>query len=1091
MAVVHLPFGGGLDEKTAAQWLDPEARVAAAVDGNYTHERVIEKRRGMGAVFQHGAAGGFGEGGRVVSTSRCGDIVALTPTGFAAYVASAATTSPLMGAAGFVPAVQVTRRPIVTVGSSAVGSAPSVPQVTEPPVLCDVPVANGTIRLAVYAGPATSGGNGTLYATAYDVSSNATIVPPTRIYTGAATNSVAWPIAAVYLDGAADPQSVAIFVSDSVAGFGSALWALNFSTSSLAFTGPRKLLTGSSWIANFDVSPIFNDGVGAFVVAYSDTTTRWSYVVFHPDFSIARAATQLNVAPTSYVCGDQIYVYALANDYVWFVYVFVDPGGGISTTIAYVSAVSASTFAHVFDQLLVTRTSLVLVPPVVTESGQAWLGWVVPQGNGSGGQMLSWSGIWEVYSAPGADLVMSGTIPLGVFPTARPISVERQVYLPAILNLYAGINNGFATPSGGVQSAQNTIYLVAPVLSADGAMLPVATVAPRQVDGSYVAQRTENGALGTAPWIHVPFVSAPFSDSIDATFSVGVRTLGSEYVGSITSAAAPTTPTWDAAFALSAPLLYQTTELGQELHVAAGLPLLGDGQQLFEDSFVYYPEFSIALTGGGGLPLTGAYQYAVVYAYQDAAGLLHRSAPSFTAIVNPVSSGCDVLYLPLSMTWRDALNPGNVFAEIYRTLAGGSTLYLVDRVQASGTGATSYLQYVDTTSDAQLATSTILYTTGDVLDQVNPPAALLQWVHKSRNFIVDETGRNVWFTQQFQAGLAPGYNESLTFTLPDQGVITAGISMDAEIVIFKSNAIWVVYGGDGPNQLGQGSDLTTPQRVPSDVGAVDWRGVVLTPVGIMFVAASGIYLLDRSLQVTFVGKSVLDTFARYPVCVAATLVPSATQVRFAMTDETDSTAILLVYDYLLGEWLTHTRPQQGSPICASVYTMGSGRYVELTSDGNLWEEHAATDATAYQDDSRGVVSGAPAAPHFVSTSVTTAWVKLQGLAGDQQARAILAYADTLDPCGLTVSIAVNYDTTIVQTNTWTASELAGSLGTSGAVAQTFVGALYNRQAAIQITLADVADTASVTGQGMQFASVALDILPVAGMFKNVGQRSRR
>jgi hypothetical protein len=412
-------------------------------------------------------------------------------------------------------------------------------------------------------------------------------------------------------------------------------------------------------------------------------------------------------------------------------------------------------------------------------------------------------------------------------------------------------------------------------------------------------------------------------------------------------------------------------------------------------------------------------------------------------------------------------------------------------------GAATF-NYVDTNADSVIQQSTVLYTTGGVLDSVNPPAALMQCVHWNRKWIVDETLVTIWFTQPFQQGISPYFNETLSIYYPDGGDITAIIGMDDKLVIFKQNSISVVYG-QGPSDNGQGSDLTVPQRIAADSGAIDWRSVVLTTAGIMYQSKTGIYLLDRSLQVSWIGKHVIDTLATYSTVLSATLVPTATQVRFICQSPSTQQTTVLVYDYSVNSWSQFNYSRQPGPTIASAYVntvlkaststyAPAGVYTTISSDGSLWRELNPVEAI-YSSSSPYFDNDSLGNYFFVPTTVSTAWVKIQGVQGYQRARRITLYAPMNDPAGLTLSLAFNYNTSIVQQYSWKDTVIA-KLPVSQV--EMFVGAAYNKEMSVQVTMSDFGGTVStgggtlaVTGQGASFVSCSLDLQQISDRYPQV------
>jgi hypothetical protein len=1070
---IQLPLTGGIDQKTSQHYLDPTQRLRLVTNGLPYKTGTIRKRVGMARA----SASTVASAARLSGWSK-GDLTAFGTAGNVVEVIGSEIV-----ASGNIPQPQAVRRPIVTTPT------------TTPPILCDFVGPTGTTwRMALYAGPNTAANHGTVYATVYDATTRTVLVPPTLVYTASGAYA-AIPYAGLYLANAPTAEQVAIFIVDyTPAGGGSAfnfLYALNFVASTLTFTAATQLVgcpNVSSSVSHpvFDVCPWIGQPGGQFLVAWPGTNTGFAGALYNPNFTQVSTWTIVNTPGSGYIStGDgtggtpsynQIAIYGTygASEFIWVEATFYRDGP--AQQLAYICCFKGDgSFTSAFaPTTLGTATQWWITGPVRLTASTAWFGRTGAVGGG-GNQYQSFQGTWYTFNSSGTT-VAEGYMPLGTFPAARPFAVNGTPYLPSIFTLYSSYSLG----SGATQSYQSTLFVM--TTNTWGAfglqgMVPVATIAPRQID-----PQSQNYTIQTL--LHVPFCS---SVSGATYYALSVRTRGVDTPGSINPVAlAPSTPTWEAGVNFASSLLYSSNELLSELHVAAATPMVLDGSQAFEDNFFYYPEFSYVSQTGSGNSQSGTVSYAIVYAYQDAAGLLHRSVPFFTPTFTLSGGAYPVANFPTyAMTYRDQISPGQVYAEIYRIQynSAGTTYYLVDRVSCSGNPSGGYISYTDIATDTQISTATILYTTGMVLDQVCPPGTSIQWTHKNRNWIVDETYRGVWFTQQASAGLAPGYNEALYFAIPDGGDITGGIGMDAEMLIFKASSIWVVYGGDGPAITGQGNDLTMPQQIASDVGAVDWRSLVLTPLGVMFASASGIYLCDRSLNVTYIGAQVQDLFSSYPVVVGATIVPMWNQVRFACQNTAGTSSIILCYDYLLSQWLQYTYPFESAPI-VSIDMSQSGVYSHLTSDGYVWQERPTTSTIAYFDDD---IAGAQ---HFNPTSITLAELKAAGPGspqGYQRMRWVQVYADLFDSCGLSIALTVNGTSTQVQGASWPSKYISNL---PRAQVSMHVAGAYAKAESIGITVSDVAGSSMTTGQGADFINVACEIDVISDRFRQVPAQAK-
>lgn len=437
----------------------------------------------------------------------------------------------------------------------------------------------------------------------------------------------------------------------------------------------------------------------------------------------------------------------------------------------------------------------------------------------------------------------------------------------------------------------------------------------------------------------------------------------------------------------------------------------------------------------------------------------------------------------LSATWgQNYVGTSAPIIEIYRTTLDGSVYFLADTIPTEGPSVVEVLWPATTSdliTDAALQSGTYIYTTGGVLPNINPPAFLLQESHNGRIVGADETLEQLWLSQPFSPGLAIGFSGSLVVPFADGGKVTAVRSMDGQLFVFKATSIWLMSGTNGPGLTGQGSDWSVPRKISTNVGAAGPAGMVLTDVGLFFQSPSGIYLLGRDQSVVFVGKNVVDTLATYPTITSATLVPSATQVRFTCTNGESGATI--VYDYLLKQWTTHVYPWITTPIAAACIDANVQRYTLMSADGNLWQE--AAPGIGWDEDASFV-------QHFVPTSVTLGWIKTSQQ-GYVRCLFALLFAQLLDACGLQLELAVNFNPTIVQTSSRTYAELSASRVPGQA--QFYVGAKWNQAMSYQFTLSDTdpGGAAGETGAGARFVSLSmlLDVLGPIYPFTRVSSRT--
>lgn len=348
-------------------------------------------------------------------------------------------------------------------------------------------------------------------------------------------------------------------------------------------------------------------------------------------------------------------------------------------------------------------------------------------------------------------------------------------------------------------------------------------------------------------------------------------------------------------------------ELSDDLHLTGGILSMYDGAQVCEHGFHLYPE-NLAFTAGGSGAITGTYQACATYEWMDAQGLLHQSAPSPVVSV-AASSAAYFDYTVQSLRLTSKNTPVSVV--FWRTLALGTVFYRVSSISSPNINTTSAdtvsaPSHGDTAADTALAGNAQLYSNPDnVLAEVPniaAPAPLHVWRYRNRVALIPAENSYQWtFSKAFVAGVPIEFNNQQLYqsVSQDGGPLTCGIEMDEKNILFTAKRIYYVIG-DGPAPNGTSPDYgSSPQNIPSDVGCSNRRSLVLTPMGVMFQSAKGIYLLGRDLSVQYVGAAV-EAFNSLTI-TAAQLVPNSRRVIFFTASGT-----ALVYDYFTQKWAVFT-----------------------------------------------------------------------------------------------------------------------------------------------------------------------------------------
>lgn len=1028
-ALINLPFVGGIEEGTTAAYVDPSQKQSSLVNGNLTKLGAVNKRLGMGLLGTTALPGNLVTAAptTAVRTSANSRVGLLEFSEDAVYNYSAEKNA--VAGVSKMPNVGVTRQGLPGFFDSA------------SPLLCDF---SDTLRMAVYmdqptATPVTSI---TIYATIYDHVSGALILQPSVI-SQTTVSSAFYMLFGCFLFN--NGQSIAILGCETRSTTPNEYFLVIYDIASNTF-GTLQGFSGTGVGSfNIDACPFVGDPAGGFLVCGTGAGGDVDFA-YHDGTGAQISVTAVDATPRT---GGNVSIYGVYNELVWVGYIIASDTTHWQWTLNTFSGGTAFTpnTGPIALAAPVLKTSVFnpFVGPIARlDATHAWQAFL--QSNAANARSYK-NGLQVRFDSTGTP---TGGVfwPRGLVPIGRPVvNANGDVDLPCYFYL--------ATAAG----ENNTCYLVRfSDAFADGG-LPIAASANRlcNVDNANAIIYT----IGCFPWM-----------SCGASGPAPTAATAIQINDSVLEAT-----NFTVEFNYDPSLLFQCSELGDGIHVAAGVPMIFDGTRIFEESFFSFPEAVTEATSAG--TLTGAYSYAVLWRRTDSNGNTHTSAPSFAPTPVTLASQEMTLSVPATMmSWYNNYPGTELWLDVYVTAASGSTYYYHGSTRAIGHGSSNFTYVVNANPNT---TNPFVYTTGGVLDNVNPPGARFNTAHNQRLWIVDDTGITVWLSQAFQAGAAIGWNEDLTFSLPIGGAITALAEMDANLVIFKTDSIYVV-DGDGPAATGQGSDLTTPQKIATDVGALDWRSVVLFPKGLLFQARAGFYLVDRGLNVSFIGKPVEDTLALFPIVTSATLAPSAQQVRFTCSNGT--TSISVAYDYLHGAWTTYQYAQLAADIASG--TLYGDQFVLVTRDGFLWLEHEPTDIARFLDDD---TSGAP---HFVPTSITMPSVRVngaQGIQGYQRVRRVQYFGEPGDSHGISIGIAVNDDPTIRQTGAWSSMQLSSN--PYGDQCELHLAGSLNKVESVQITISDTEGSDVTSGEGAIFVSLAIEVIQIGERYRRVPVSARQ
>jgi len=429
-------------------------------------------------------------------------------------------------------------------------------------------------------------------------------------------------------------------------------------------------------------------------------------------------------------------------------------------------------------------------------------------------------------------------------------------------------------------------------------------------------------------------------------------------------------------------------EAGQNLLISTGGMVWDfDGSIATEKNFNLYPEITglVGTTGavGGffGQLSNGTYEVQITFEYFDSNNTRHQSSPSVPATITLSGGGSaqaiQVYYANPSMSRKNC----TVYA--YCTLAGQTTLYEASVITAT-----------DTTPEGTICiykvanTSPYIYTTGGISRAIAPLG--FKSVTRYGDRIFGYAGNDtIWYSKQYTTGYAIEFTDRNTMFIDvDPGVDLELVEQDGAVYVLSENSIqW--FQGTPNDDTGNGGNIALPARIASSTGRQPHTPVLKTEEGIFFLGSRGMYLLQRDGRtLTPKGLPIEDTVATVTIN-SAVISYDKYEIRFTTLEGNN-----LVLNFKEDKWTVLS----GLPALDSC--IWQEHYILLTSAGNIWYE----DPTSIAD-----------CGTLITSSITTPWIKLNGLQGFQRLHHLGLKGNTYSASGLTMNISYDYSKTPTET----------------------------------------------------------------------------
>lgn len=399
--------------------------------------------------------------------------------------------------------------------------------------------------------------------------------------------------------------------------------------------------------------------------------------------------------------------------------------------------------------------------------------------------------------------------------------------------------------------------------------------------------------------------------------------------------------------------------------------------------FLDFP--TITLIPSSTTTLNKFYTYAATFEYINSNGELIRTTPSvFQSVSIDISTDTvDIYYTyPCALESKE-----NMIINIWRTTLNTQTFYLLTSVEYIPGIAPAFYRDNGESDTTLINAGTLAYFNGGVLGEIPFDPFTTFTAHQNTIFTVNRKDQNiVQYSLPYQPTVAMSTAFGFQFTVEALGgPIVELASIDEKLIILKENYLFVT-AGQGADALGNNSTLIPPELITSPVGCSQKASVVRipeipgakSPGGIMFKSSKGIYLLDRSLSVTYIGAPV-ERFNNLTI-ISTALAQTENKCRFTTLEGT-----IITYDYYYDTWDTEI----GIDFISS--TVHEGNFIGIDINKEVFQIFDGY----YKN-------GLP-----YNMTIGTPWVKLGGLQGYQRVYKLLVLGDFKDTS--TISVGIMYD----------------------------------------------------------------------------------
>jgi hypothetical protein len=468
---------------------------------------------------------------------------------------------------------------------------------------------------------------------------------------------------------------------------------------------------------------------------------------------------------------------------------------------------------------------------------------------------------------------------------------------------------------------------------------------------------------------------------------------------------------------------WQEARHGAAIVFGGGIPYCFDGTHAFDCGFIWRPAILSCTRNTDPtpvLPQNTTLVYKVTYEYWDTDQRRWQSVPNLAteAIVETSAGATETQSVDLVIrTPTISAMPrggfyffGGIRVCVWRSESASPDEFILIYSEKIETFSAFNISLSDTFTHGAIESNERMYTWGGELENYSPPPCRALRAHRDRLFAINTETNELWYTKPLMNGRGAEWSRYQKLPLFEKGVALG--ATEGALLVFTTSGVYALQGS-GPSITGQPVDAFSKlYKISGEIGCVENCAAFDTPIGVIFRGRQGLWLVDKSMSLRYIGAPVEEFMSTVDEMVSGDADEKKGVIRFVCRQ--GSTYKVLNFWYDTNRWSYDT--------CAAhtinSATVHKGVYYQSrpTASGStpgVWKN----DPEVFDDDGT-----------WYAMKVKTHWFRFGQMAQVKRVWRALANVTAVSDVGLSMRIDRDLSQANNQTETFDYTALSSNFG---------------------------------------------------------------